>query len=704
MMTFLLLAMTTLFTFAGATSEIKCEASYDEMGITHQKVTDLNHYYYCFGYHHARDRAWQMDYFRRVGQGRNAEIYGYSSLKSDLMMKLLDLPTLAKRLYLELPEENKVWLEEYARGANLGFQEGKLAREFRDLNYSPEKWEPEHSVLILVLQSFDQTRKTFVRDYEEEKVKGLWKEKSEQLFNEENVPWNNTILKDGEYLKRDSSLKTTYIPPQKVELWENFPDVFGKESGSNNWVIHKSKSKSGHSMLANDPHLDLKTPLFWYWINLQGPEMNVMGGSLPGVPVIVSGTNGHVAWGLTNAYINTADAVFIKDIPDDYLDSFWPTVKVKVGFLTLPFFFKKFQRTKDGNPVLPLELEKKERIILRWTGFNLKGAQISPMFQLMKARSVETIDEVLKRVGVPAWNFVFADNKGDIGYRVVGEIYKQTQKNPIGISYETLDEFKKKELLDPMERPHVLKPKRNYVYSANNRHWPSDSKHYGGRSYTYSFRGFRIDELLQKKVHDVESFKNIQCDRQAVDARFFVPKLLKNIDIPELKAWKFDTSENSMTPSLYRRFMDLLLEGWQVNEYALFQLLDHLTENQKKEMSSFLQVARTQISGRSWGDFHRLKFSHLSRNEEWQFSPELPGFGDNHSVDPGTSKWDPDKKIYDQFSGASMRMIVVMKETPEVHLSLPGYNRNYTQEQKNPSAWSDWRSCQYKMINWSGKN
>jgi acyl-homoserine lactone acylase PvdQ len=250
----------------------------------------------------------------------------------------------------------------------------------------------------------------------------------------------------------------------------------------------------------------------------------------------------------------------------------------------------------------------------------------------MKTKNVEAIDEVLKKVGLPAWNFVFADRKGDIGYRVVGEIYKENQKDPFGISLETLDEFKKKEFLDPMERPHVLKPKRNYVYSANNRHWPSDSKYYGGRSYTYSFRGFRIDELLQKKQHDVESFKNIQCDRQAVDARFFVPKILKLLDVPEFKTWNYDTSEITFAPSLYRRFMDLLLEGWQVNEYALFHLLDALSEAQKKEMSSFLNVARGQISGRKWGDLHRLNFAHLSKNEDWKFSPELPGFGDKHSV------------------------------------------------------------------------
>jgi penicillin amidase len=696
-MIYFFILLTSLSSFA--TSDIRCEATYDEIGVTRQKVNSLNDFYYCFGYHHAKDRAWMMDYLRRIGQGRNAEVYGYSSLKSDLMMRLLDLPKLAAKLYQGLPAQNKDWLKAYSAGANVGFQQGKNAQEFKDLNYAPEEWEPVDSILILVLQSFDQTRKTFYRDYEEEKLKEHWKEKTEEMFNEDNVPWFNTILKEGEYIAEvKPKIKTTYTPALKPKLWDSFPDVFGKESGSNNWVVSKTKSKSGFAMLANDPHLDLKTPLFWYWMNLQTPELNVIGGTIPGVPVIVSGTNGKVAWGLTNAYINTADAVFLKDYPEDHLVSFRPTVNVKFGFLQIPFFFKSFEHTKNGDVVLPLELENKDKMILRWAGFNLQSHDLISMFNLMNTKNVTEMDEHLKHVGLPAWNYVFADTNGDIGYRVVGHILKGTQKDPYGISYEKFDELNSKKFLDPMERPHVLKPKRNYVYSANNRHWPVNSKFYGGRAYSYSFRGFRIDELLKDGKHDVDSFKRIQCDRQVVDARFFVEKLLRVTDIPEFKGWDFTAQENSMAPSVYRRLMDLLLEGWQVNEYGLFHLLDKLRDEQKSELKSFYKVAKEQIAGRSWNDFHRLTFAHLSKNDDWKFSPEIPGIGDNHSVDPGTSKWDPDLKTYEQYSGASMRMIIVMKEVPEIHLSLPGHNRNYTQKQSSVPAWNEWRSCSYNKI------
>ncbi len=121
----------------------------------------------------------------------------------------------------------------------------------------------------------------------------------------------------------------------------------------------------------------------------------------------------------------------------------------------------------------------------------------------------------------------------------------------------------KGEFLDTDERPHVLRPARNYIYTANNRHWPMDAKYYGGRGYAYSFRGFRIDELLQGQ-QDINDMKYVQCDRQAVDARFFVEKILRFIDSPQLKGWDFNTKDDAIAPAIYRRLMDIMMEEWKV--------------------------------------------------------------------------------------------------------------------------------------------
>lgn len=676
--------------------EFDCKASYDQLGITHQVVESKEQFYYCFGFHHGQDRAWEMDYFRRVGQGRNAEIYGYDHLKSDLMMKLLNLPSLAEKIWSEFPQDKKQLFEQYTAGVNAGFKNGKNNQEFLDKKYVPEAWRPQDSLIILLLQSFDQTRKSFFRDYEEEKSKEHWGNKAAELFDEDNMPWENTILKEGEYQKREVPLSTSINKSQLLEIWSAFPAVFGEETGSNNWVISKNKSKTGNAIFANDPHLDLKTPMFWYWIHLKSPVSNVIGASVPGVPVIASGTNGKVAWGLTNSYLNAADVVFLQDLKEDNTISFRPTVDIKVLFFTLPFFFKTFERLKTGEPILPLETKNKNKLALRWSGFHLKAEDITPMLDIPEVKDVEETDKVLSKIGVPSWNYVFADHKGDIGYRLIGKTFKSTSKTPFGISTQTLEDFRNIEFLSPAERPQVLKPKRDYVYSANNRHWPTDAAFYGGRAYSYSFRGYRIDELL-KGQHDTESFKEIQCDHLVVDAKFFMPKIHQNIEAKELTVWNMQATDSSMELPLYRRFMDLMKEKWHVNEYALYKLLGSLTIEQTKEMEDIYNLAKNEVGARSWGEIHRVLFPHLSKNGDWIFSPDIPGVGDLHTVDPGTAQWNEEKKIYEQYSGASMRMIVELGEKPVLLLSLPGLNREYSKKTK-ASPWESWRKCEYYNV------
>jgi penicillin amidase len=699
--------MISLFSFlllagiSSARADYSCTATYDNFNIPHLTVSSEQEYYYCFGLHHGKDRAWEMDYFRRVAQGRNAEVLGFKQLKNDLMMRLLDLPSLAQKIWSEFPQNRRQMMEWYTEGVNAGFKTGQDAREFKDLGYKPEPWHPVDSLMVLLIQSFDQTKRTFFMDYEEERMKEIWGEKNARLFNQDFVPWLNTVLKEGEYpkaarKKQRQSNKTSYS--KHPNLWGQFPELFGEESGSNNWAVSKEKSGTGFAIFANDPHLDLLTPMFWYWIHIKGHKGEVIGASLPGVPAIPAGTNGKVAWGLTNAYINTADSLFVKDIPADQRESVRPLVWVKLGFLKIPFFFKGFERLKSGHRILPLDLKSDKPLVLRWTGFSLSPKDIYPMFDIPEVKNVEEMDKILSQVGLPAWNFVFADTKGDIGHRVIGRVYRQEEKTPFGIPTVTYDELKVETYFDPSEVPHVMKPKRHYVYTANNRHWPSDAAFYGGRGYANSFRAHRIDELLKHNdKHDIESFKAIQCDNQVTDAHYFVPKLMKYLDAKPFEGWDEKATDDSKFLPIYRRLMDLLMEKWDVNEYALFRLLDDLNGKQRAEIKEVFKVARQEVGGRTWGEIHRLGFFHLSKTRRWTFSPEIAGVGDNHTVNPGTSKWNIDRTLYEQTNGASMRMIIEMRERPRIYLTLPGLNRNYTETPAN-SPWMNWKNCQYAEV------
>jgi penicillin amidase len=729
LITFLMFFLFLPISFA---SNERCPEKTNDLLIPYVQVTSFKDFYYCFGYLHGRDRAWQMDYFRRTAQGQNAEVLGYTHIKSDLMMRLLDLPKHAQKLWKDMTLENQSpWLD-YTEGVNAGFIQGKNAKEFQIAGFEPAAWKPEDSLLVLLLQSFDQTRKTFFKDYEEQRALEKHGEQAKELFSVEDLPWADTILHDGEYPRNELLKKTSEVQKfdstspslPKMELPE-FPSLFGLEAGSNNWVVSKNKSKNKVAMLANDPHLNLKTPLFWYWLNVTIDGKNkVMGGSLPGVPIIISGTNGKVAWGLTNAYINTADAAFIDNLPKDEVETIRPWVWFKFGPFKLPFFFKSFSRTKSGDVILPLEVESKLPMLLRWSGFFLKGEDVPPMLKLFETQNVDEMNVLLKLANFPAWNFVFADYVGDIGYRVVGNPFKHTEATPFGVPTMNYEQFKNVEFLDPNDRPSLLKPKRNFIYTANHRHWPLDAKYYGGRGYSMSFRGLKIHELLKnKKEHDVESLKNIQCDREATDARFFTPLLLKALallpkkEITEktttlLSTWNnFETSVNCMACGIYRRWLDLLDKTWKTDTVATYRLLKKTTDDpmtEKKlliDIENALNTASSEINNRTWGEVHLNPFKHLSMQDNHEdknfvFSPEIPTAGDDQTIDPGTAKWNEKRKIYEHYSGSSMRMIIELKkDQPEIWLSLPGKNAQYdSADTSNSQTWKKWSECQYDKI------
>jgi penicillin amidase len=605
----------------------------------------------------------------------------------------LDLPAKAQELWKAFPEEKKSFLIEYSQGVNEGFKEGKNAREFTDLNFTPEPWTPQDTILVLLLQSFDQTRKTFIQEIEEEKFKEKWGKEASTLFDEDDVPWLTTILKEGEYNAQVVDQKTVRTS-SRIRLWADFPSVFGEESGSNNWAISKDHSENGKAVLANDPHLDLKTPLFWYWVKFKNPGGALMGATLPGVPVIASGTNGKVAWGLTNSYFNSADALYVKDLEDKDLTVTRPTVWVKLGFLKLPFIFKSFEKLSPSHPLLPVETERNERIVLRWTGFGLKIQDILPMFDLIHVQNVDQMNELLSKIGIPSWNFVFADQKGEIGYRMVGEVFQETKKSPLGITTVTKKELGGT-LLPASERPSVMRPKRGFIFTANHRHFPNDSKFYGGRAYSKSFRARRIEEVLERERGIGASMK-LQCDIFVNDAPFFLPLLEKYLKPFPFTDWDMVANEGSTLLPLYRRLIDLLLEKWEVNEFALFHLLQDLPEKKIKEVTELYELAKADVQGRNWGALHLVNFPHLSKNDAWAFAPTIGGIGDTHTVNPGTAKWNAEKKVYEHYSGASMRMIVELGESPKLWLSLPGRNRDYTASHE--TQWTPWRSCQYEVF------
>ncbi|MCH2056637.1 MAG: acylase [Thalassotalea sp.] len=95
------------------------------------------------------------------------------------------------------------------------------------------------------------------------------------------------------YVKGNAG-KTSFKIAPKVTLPEKNPD----DMGSNGWALGKDKTANGKGMVLANPHFPHTGNLrFWQFHSIIPGHMNVMGGSLMGMPGIVNiGFNENVAW------------------------------------------------------------------------------------------------------------------------------------------------------------------------------------------------------------------------------------------------------------------------------------------------------------------------------------------------------------------------------------------------------------------------
>ena len=362
-----------------------CQFWEDSQHIPHFKAEEENVGFACLGYLHGRDRSWQMDLMRRVGEGKLAELKGTDGIRSDFIMRLLDLKGRAAKMFKELDPAHQNFLWSYAYGVNQGFNEAqkKGVYEFQDLGLRPEPWTPEDSLLMVYLQSLDQTRRSFELQLTEKEWMKKYPKDAAQLFRFDSLPWDTKILKPGEYPTRSDSLAH---PPNSVPLngsaneasqkkwlqeFREFVSVIPDSSiGSNNWVLNSSRTEKGFAILANDPHLQITYPSFWYWVHWNTNEIDSMGASFPGLPLIAIGTNRHVSWGVTNSYLPVARLSMVSEseLKDSKENRTW--IWFKLWKFKLPYFFKTLRRTAGGLPILPLSDSYGKAVVLRWTGFD----------------------------------------------------------------------------------------------------------------------------------------------------------------------------------------------------------------------------------------------------------------------------------------------------------------------------------------------
>ncbi|HKT36991.1 MAG TPA: penicillin acylase family protein, partial [Ktedonobacterales bacterium] len=309
----------------------------DSWGVPHITGDDVHDVAFAEGYVTAQDRLFQMEFNRRIAQGRLAEMFGAgeddSILDTDILLRTLDLYSAARFEEANLDSRTLEMLTAYSDGVNafLDSHQNSLPLEFTILGITPQKWTPLDSLAYgrVVALSLDSTWGTkYSRAMVTNKAGPLI---ASALFPE--YPSANPTLfaspgtaappqESGASSKAASPEavnETVALSPNLLKGTAFLRQILGDVRdalGSNDWVVDGTHTTTGKPLLANDPHLGIRMPSVWYEIGLRGGGLDEIGFTFPGEPGIVIGHNDYIAWGVTNVGADNTDL---------YLESLDPT-------------------------------------------------------------------------------------------------------------------------------------------------------------------------------------------------------------------------------------------------------------------------------------------------------------------------------------------------------------------------------------------
>lgn len=505
----------------------------DEWGVPHIYAASTYDAFRVQGFNAARDRLWQIDFWRRRGLGRLSSVFGEKYVERDR----------AARLFLFRGDQHADWLSygSDTKRATTAFVDGinafiemtredpsLLPEEFTEIGYEPELWEAadvsrirSHGLFYNVREKVN--RALTIRDHGGD-IEELRRRRE---------PHNDLTIPEG--------LDVSVIPDDVLAVYDlaTTPPPFaapdpdsaqGKvlPEGSNNWVLAGDRTATGRPLLANDPHRAAAAlPGLRYLAHLSAPGFDVIGGGEPGLPGISIGHNGQIAFGLTIFAIDQEELYIYELNPENPREyrykGRWEPMRVEQEIIEV----------EDGDDVeVELVFTRHGPVIhideIKGVAFAVRAAWLEPgmapylgSMDYMRAKNWDEFLGAMNRWGAPPENQLYADTDGNIGWKTGGLTpirpnWDGTLPVPGDGRYEWAGFY------DMDQLPGDFNPASGWLSTANEMNLPEDFPR--ERHITYDwyapYRKHRIDEVLGEWTNaSVEDMVTLQNDYLSIPAR-----------------------------------------------------------------------------------------------------------------------------------------------------------------------------------------
>ncbi|MGB0383431.1 MAG: penicillin acylase family protein [Ardenticatenaceae bacterium] len=546
----------------------------DGNGVPHIFATTDHDAFFGQGYVHAQDRMWQLDFQRRVGAGRLSEVLGDSTLETDKFLRTLGTYRAAEAAWSALSRDAQEMLQAYAAGVNAWIDERHpLPPEYLILGVEPEPWIVYDSLVWSKMMAWDLGGNYDVELLRVRLAQAIGAERAAELM--PGYPEDGTTILASHQIQ--AATADTLLALDR-DLQANL-QLGGLDVGSNNWVIAGSRTESGDPLLANDPHLGARIPSIWYLIELKGDTLHVTGASLPGVPLVPTGHNEDIAWGVTNFNPDVQDLYMERinpENPNQYeVDEEWVDMTIVEEAIYVkgqeePILWAA-RSTRHGPLISDVTSRAPMAVALRWTALEPGDTTLQSFMKVNYATNWDQFTEAMKDYVAPSQNFVYADQEGNIGYFGPGHIPIRA-KGDGTIPVPGWDsKYKWRGWIPFEELPQAYNPEAGFIATANNRVVSDDYPYFLSSDWAPPYRAERIVELIEEMSSNgqkisLEDMIRIQADQRSAQARELLPLLLEleptdqrqTEALEYLQAWDGESSADSISTTIYQAwFMHL---------------------------------------------------------------------------------------------------------------------------------------------------
>lgn len=519
----------------------------DRWGIAHIRAGNPEDLFFLQGFNAARDRLWQIDLWRKRGLGLLAADFGPGFLEQDIASRhFLYRGDMAREWAAYSPDAEAI-CKAFTAGINAYIdlterEPDRLPPEFVMMATQPARWAPEDVVRIrshgLTRNALSEVLRAIVLARADLATDLLRKNLEPPITPKPELDLASIPLAVLDTFKL-ATAGVTFSPERmkatlaEAKAWRKVTDLGdvirdAEFQGSNNWVVHGSRTATSRPILANDPHRAHSVPSLRMLVHLTAPGFDAIGAGEPVIPGISIGHNGHIAFGLTIFYSDQEDVYVYETDPADpkryhYGAGYQPMRIVEERFAVrgeadqiVPIAF-----TRHG-PVVHEEPEKHRAYAIRSVWFQPGAAAYFKSIASMRSTNMESYRAHMRGWGVPSVNHVYADTKGHIAWMPSG--FTPIRPNWDGLTPVPGDgRYEWKGFLDHELLPRVVDPDKGYFATANEMNLPPDYPHETqavGYEWVENFRTARIHEVLDGQTrHTVAQSCALQTDVVSMPAR-----------------------------------------------------------------------------------------------------------------------------------------------------------------------------------------